>query len=170
MLDHVGSNGRSRLPQDQRREQLIEAAIGAIAEHGLSQVTLAKVASRAGLTAGMVNFHFDSKHALLRATLESLADGYADACEAAIASAGRDAEAALMGLVRVEFRPVHRLARELAVWTAFWWRAGREATTWKSAGPRTRALLRTQFACSSPSFPRARAASTPAPPASASAA
>jgi len=59
-----------------RRSQLIAAAIAAIAEHGLSNVTLAKVAAGAGLTAASVNFHFTSKEALLLAILRQLAEDF----------------------------------------------------------------------------------------------
>ena len=45
----------------ERRNLLIDATITAIAEFGLSKLTLAKISSIAGLTAGTVNFHFDSK-------------------------------------------------------------------------------------------------------------
>ena len=52
-----------------RRHLLIDATISAIAEFGLSKLTLAKISSIAGLTAGTVNFYFDSKEALLLETL-----------------------------------------------------------------------------------------------------
>src|SRR5262245_27134455 len=111
---------RARLPQDARREQLVDAAITAIAEHGLSNVTLSKVAGLAGLTAGMVNFHFKSKQELLQATLEKLTDEYRAACEDAVAAAGRAPEDALMGLVAVSFDPRIASLERLAVWYAFW--------------------------------------------------
>ncbi|MBT6781190.1 MAG: transcriptional regulator, partial [Porticoccaceae bacterium] len=40
----------------ERRNLLIDATITAIAEFGLSKLTLAKISSIAGLTAGTVNF------------------------------------------------------------------------------------------------------------------
>ncbi len=117
MLDRPA---RTRLPQDLRREQLIEAAITAIAEHGLSNVTLDKVARLAGLTAGMVNFHFQSKQELLHETLQKVADEYRAACEAGIAAAGTDPAAGLMALVAASFDRRIADPRKLAVWYAFW--------------------------------------------------
>ena len=55
--------------QRERRKLLIDATITAIAEFGLSKLTLAKISSIAGLTAGTVNFHFESKESLLLETL-----------------------------------------------------------------------------------------------------
>ena len=89
-----------------RRAQLIDAAITAIAEHGLSGVTLAKVAGHAGLTAAMVNFHFTSKEALLQATLQHLADEYEAAIDAAVAGLADDPVAALAALVEAALDPV----------------------------------------------------------------
>jgi len=117
MLDRPA---RTRLPQDARREQLIDAAIGAIAEHGLANVTLSKVASLAGLTASMVNFHFDSKQELLHATLQRVADEYRSACEAGLAAAGSDPAAGLTALVEASFARTIAEPAKLAVWYAFW--------------------------------------------------
>jgi phenylpropionate dioxygenase-like ring-hydroxylating dioxygenase large terminal subunit/AcrR family transcriptional regulator len=117
MLDRPA---RTRLPQDARRRQLIDAAIAAIAEHGISNVTLAKVATLAGLTASMVNFHFDSKQDLLRATLQHLADEYRSACEAALAAAGREPAAGLIALIESSFDKTICDPGKLAVWYAFW--------------------------------------------------
>jgi phenylpropionate dioxygenase-like ring-hydroxylating dioxygenase large terminal subunit/AcrR family transcriptional regulator len=111
---------QSRLSQDVRREQLIAAAIGAIAEHGLSNVTLHRVANAAGLTAGMVNFHFDSKQALLLATLRHVAEEFRSACDAGLAEAGADPAAALMALVETSFDADLASTDKLAVWYAFW--------------------------------------------------
>ena len=103
-----------------RQAQLIDAAITAIFEHGLSGVTLAKVAGRASLTAAMVNFHFTSKEALLLATLQHLADEYQAAIEAALAGKAQDPAAALSALVETRLDPGLSEPRKVAVWYAFW--------------------------------------------------
>ena len=46
MLDKTRESDAGRQPQEARREQLIHATITAIAEHGLSNVTLSKVARK----------------------------------------------------------------------------------------------------------------------------
>ena len=60
----------------ERRNLLIDATITAIAEFGLSKLTLAKISSIAGLTAGTVNFHFDSKESLLLETLNFVSEEF----------------------------------------------------------------------------------------------
>ncbi len=103
-----------------RRAQLIAATVAAIAEHGLSHVTLAKVASRAGLTAAMVNFHFESKEALLLATLRQLSDEYEAAMAAALLEAGSDPARRLEALLAANLDPGLAAPDKIAVWSAFW--------------------------------------------------
>ena len=102
-----------------RRGQLVAAAVAAIAEHGLSNVTLAKVAAGAGLTAASVNFHFNSKEALLLATLQQLGEDF-EAAMAAVAEAGReDPGDGLLALVEVMLDPAVADPAKVPVWYAF---------------------------------------------------
>lgn len=58
-----------RLPADQRRAQLLRAALG-IAEHdGLGAVTIRGVAERAGVSLGVVHYCYTDKEELLRALI-----------------------------------------------------------------------------------------------------
>jgi phenylpropionate dioxygenase-like ring-hydroxylating dioxygenase large terminal subunit/AcrR family transcriptional regulator len=102
-----------------RRRELIEAAIAAIAEHGLSNLTLAKVAAGAGLTAAAVSFHFKSKEALLQATLKQLSDDFDAALRAAVAAAGDDPAAGLRAVIEVMLDPRVASPARVAVWYAF---------------------------------------------------
>lgn len=121
MLDKPDAyNGKSRLPHDRRCEQLIDATIQAIARFGLSNVTLDKVAKLAGLTAGMVNFHFKTKEELLRATLTTIADEFSTACDEAVAAAGPSPAARLLALSQAALGPEIATPEKLAVWYAFW--------------------------------------------------
>ncbi len=109
-----------RTGADERRRQLIEATIGAIATHGLSQTTMARVAERAGLSAGTVNFHFNSKEALLLATLRHLVEEFEATLEAALAAAGADPGASLDALIEAMFDPQVSEPQRVSVWYAFW--------------------------------------------------
>lgn len=55
-----------------RRRQLVEAAIAAIHEHGFADATVARIARRAGISAGMVHHYFEDKDDLLFATMRHL--------------------------------------------------------------------------------------------------
>ena len=74
--------------RERRRDQLIRSTIECISRHGLADTTLARVADGAGLSHGIVNFHFKSKQALLADTLDYLSREYADAWRRALEHAG----------------------------------------------------------------------------------
>ena len=64
------------MSREERRKQLFEATLNTIAECGFSRTTLTEVARRAGLSHGLVLFHFETKEKLLTETLDYLSDEY----------------------------------------------------------------------------------------------
>jgi AcrR family transcriptional regulator len=60
--------------EELRREQIIQAAFQVATREGLEQLTVRLVAAEAGLSTGLVFFHFKSKEALLLALLDWLLD------------------------------------------------------------------------------------------------
>lgn len=65
-----------------RREQIVQAAFRVAARAGLEQLTIRLVAAEAGLSTGLVFFHFESKDALLLALLDWLLDSLFEPWEA----------------------------------------------------------------------------------------
>jgi AcrR family transcriptional regulator len=65
---------RERLSENERRRQLLEAACALGLEQGLAAVTARNIAARAGLSAGLVFFHFGDKEGLLSAMVDYLID------------------------------------------------------------------------------------------------
>src|SRR5579862_683653 len=63
--------GRSR--RSRQRQRLIDACIAALHLYGPSRTTVEKVVALAGLSPGIVRFYFDSKDAMLVASLAYLA-------------------------------------------------------------------------------------------------
>ncbi len=57
-----------------RREQIVQAAFRVATREGLEQLTIRLVAAEAGLSTGLVFFHFTSKETLLLALLDWLLD------------------------------------------------------------------------------------------------
>ena len=55
-----------------RRAQIMAAAIDAIAELGYGQASLARIAERAGVSKGVILYHFDGKDDLIRALVGEL--------------------------------------------------------------------------------------------------
>jgi TetR/AcrR family transcriptional repressor of bet genes len=110
-----------------RRQELIAAAIASISEHGLSRTTVSKVAQAAGLSQGIVNFYFESKEALLLATLEHVESEFERVRRTALARAGNAPERRLDAIVEATFDPSVCNPRFTAVWNAFWGEAGARA-------------------------------------------
>ncbi|WP_298960288.1 transcriptional regulator BetI [uncultured Roseibium sp.] len=56
----------------ERRRSLIDATVDAIHERGYSDITMAQIAKRAGVSGGLVHHYFGSKDQLLAATMRHL--------------------------------------------------------------------------------------------------
>ncbi|WP_214469614.1 transcriptional regulator BetI [Mesorhizobium sp. dw_380] len=103
-----------------RQLQLIEATIDSLAKRGYSETTMADVADGAGLSRGIVNFHFESKEKLLIATLQHMYDEYSVHWRNALQRAGDDPARQLQALVAADFDRSICNKRKLAAWCAFW--------------------------------------------------
>lgn len=117
--DAAAMPAAEHVTRSHRRRQLIGATIRAIAEYGLSRVTLAKVADEARLSPGIVNFYFNSKEQLLLETLKDLEKEF-DAHVQASMKCVTDPVAMLERLIDAFFDPVVFTVDKAAVWSAFW--------------------------------------------------
>lgn len=125
--------------KETRRQQLIEATIDSLAKRGYSETTMADVADGAGLSRGIVNFHFESKEKLLVATLQYMADEYSQHWRAALQKAGDDPARQLGVLVAADFDRSICNKRKLAAWCAFWGEAKSRPTYQALCGARDEA-------------------------------
>lgn len=107
-------------PRDARRIQLIEATIETMAQHGYARTTLTQVAKTAGLSHGLVNFHFQTKEKLLIETLLFLAEEYRQNWTGALAAAGPSAPEELQALLQADFNPAICTPARLSAWCSFW--------------------------------------------------
>ncbi|MEM7440110.1 MAG: TetR family transcriptional regulator C-terminal domain-containing protein [Pseudomonadota bacterium] len=108
-----------------RRSQLIDATIASIAKHGIRGTTMSTVTETAGLSLGIVNFHFKSKQNLFEETLVFLAREHHDEWTKAYAAAGDDPKAQLLAIVDSHFTRRVCSRKKLAVWFAFYGEAAR---------------------------------------------
>ena len=106
--------------QRERRKLLIDATITAIAGFGLSKLTLAKISSIAGLTAGTVNFHFDSKESLLLETLNFVSEEFDQSIALALEQSGPNPSQRLAAIINASLDPDITEHRKMAVWHAFY--------------------------------------------------
>ncbi len=125
--------------KETRRHQLIEATIDSLAKRGFAETTMADVADGAGLSRGIVNFHFESKEKLLVATLQYMADEYAAHWRSALMKAGEDPARQLAVLVAADFDRAICNKRKLAAWCAFWGEAKSRPTYQALCGARDQA-------------------------------
>lgn len=106
--------------REARRLQLIEATIEVLAAKGYSRMTLTDVAKLAGLSHGLVNFHFETKEKLLQETLRYLSDEYRENWMAALAGAGPGAAERLHAIVVSDFNEAICTPARLSAWCSFW--------------------------------------------------
>lgn len=102
-----------------RRQQLIDATIASISKRGIPGTTLTAVTREAGLSLGLVNFHFRSKEALLAETLKFLAEEHRDQWMRKLEKPGRATRDKLRAIVDAQFHPRICSRKKLTVWFAF---------------------------------------------------
>lgn len=112
-------NGRIA-SKEVRKRQLIDATIESISKHGISGTTMTTVTGFAGLSIGIVNFHFQNKEKLFEETLRFLAEEHRDQWRKNYKSAELTPRAKLLAIVDAHFHPRICTREKLAVWFAFY--------------------------------------------------
>ncbi|UNO38435.1 TetR/AcrR family transcriptional regulator [Streptomyces sp. MST-110588] len=76
---------RQRLDEDQRRAQIITAAVEELADRGYDRLSLTRVADRAGVSKGLIWHYFAGKDDLMestaKATMTTIRNGIADSLD-----------------------------------------------------------------------------------------
>jgi TetR/AcrR family transcriptional repressor of bet genes len=103
-----------------RRQQLIEATITVLAQKGQTGFKLQDVAEAAGLSYGLVNFHFETKEKLLIETLRYMAAEYRANWQQALAGAGESPARQLDALIQADFNERIYTPSRLMAWCTFW--------------------------------------------------
>jgi betaine-aldehyde dehydrogenase len=118
-LEH-GSNVPTRdEAEDARRLQLIEVTVDSLAEVGFVGTTLAEIARRAGVSAGLVAHYFDDKDGLLEAAFRSLARKLAARVQARLALA-HTPRGRVQAIIDTNLAPEEFDQRTGTAWLAFW--------------------------------------------------
>lgn len=105
--------------REQTRCDLISATLDSIATRGFAETTLEKVSKRAGVSRGLVNFHFESKEKLLIEALGRMSEEYAASWKRALARADADPLSQLVALIDSDFHPRVCTRKKVAVWYGF---------------------------------------------------
>lgn len=86
---------------EERRAQITAALIEVMARRGYDGAAISDVARAAGLTAGLVHYHFKNKQEILLAALDDLVSRHQQRLEARLAEEGDDPAAALAAFIDV---------------------------------------------------------------------
>jgi TetR/AcrR family transcriptional regulator, transcriptional repressor of bet genes len=114
-----GEGGSSRIRRRQR-QRLIDACISAMHMYGPSRTTVEKVVALADLSPGIVRFYFDSKAAMLVASLEYLAREFDERVLQPVRELRHTPVRALRLLVELYLDADIASARKVSVWYSFW--------------------------------------------------
>jgi betaine-aldehyde dehydrogenase len=105
--------------EEARRRQLVEVTIDSLAEVGYVGTTLAEIARRAGVSAGLVAHYFGDKDGLLEAAFRALARPLAARVRARLKLA-HNARARVQAVIDVNLAPEEFDQRTGTAWLAFW--------------------------------------------------
>lgn len=116
---------RTRIAEEARRRQIVAAAYTVAGKRGVRAITVREVARRAGVSVGLVLFHFRTKERVVLALLDWVVDNTVSLIVAPEVAAISDPLARLIAVLRQE---VLRLGREpgrnrlfLEFWTEGIW-------------------------------------------------
>ncbi|MFO1256504.1 MAG: betaine-aldehyde dehydrogenase [Sphingomonadaceae bacterium] len=107
-----------REPED-RRDQLLKAALAALAETGIEQFTLAEVARRADVSPALVVHYFGDRDRLIEATFRQLVERVTTLPMKALAQ-GEEPQDRLRAFVLAHLNPGELSSEASRAWLSFW--------------------------------------------------
>lgn len=103
----------------ERRQQISSALITVMSERGYEGASIGQIARTAGLTQGLVHYHFQSKEEILLSALEELRHRHNRALDAALARAGERPQRRLDAFIDAHLGPgAFRDDELLACWVS----------------------------------------------------
>ncbi|WP_162932914.1 TetR family transcriptional regulator C-terminal domain-containing protein [Roseovarius sp. EL26] len=111
---------------EHRKVQIIEAAMDVLNDQGFCTLKIRDVARRAGVSAGLICHHFDTKHGLLLAVIRHAVTAYGKQSEL-IAAQDTPPRDKVLDLVRMALAPEQSNKRLSAVWLTLYCLAGSDA-------------------------------------------
>jgi AcrR family transcriptional regulator len=109
---------RTRKDVDERRAQILEATRNEALERGLAHLRVADVASRLGVSSGLIHYHFSSKDELLVEMLRTMATTDVARLRETV-DVRSDPVDRLDGVLR-EYLPAARRDESWALWIDWW--------------------------------------------------
>ncbi len=106
----------ARISDHDGRAQLLDAAIGLFAEHGIAATTFVEIGAHAGVTAAMVHYYFRNREQLLDAVVEERLQPFISAVWDPVTENGNDPLAMLIGVVRRIIATAEQVPSVPALW------------------------------------------------------
>jgi len=108
------------------RERLLDAAVRLIAREGIDNVRIARIAAEAGVSAGLVHYHFASRDALLEEAIEHSYERAGDIRLAALGEGRADAVQRLRAMIDQCLPSTPALREDWVLWVELWLRGARD--------------------------------------------
>lgn len=102
-----------------RRSALVKATIAEVGRTGSLDVTVSRIAARAGVSSGLAHHYFGGKEDLLFAAMRHIMSTYGAAVRAELAQA-ETPRARLDGIIRASFGPDNFEPEVVAAWLSFY--------------------------------------------------
>jgi AcrR family transcriptional regulator len=108
------------------RERLLDAAVRLIAREGIDNVRIARIAAEAGVSAGLVHYHFASRDALLEEAIEHSYERAGDMRLTALGEGRADAVQRLRAMIDQCLPSTPALREDWVLWVELWLRGARD--------------------------------------------
>jgi len=99
--------------------KLISSAIKNISQKGINETTMLDVSQGAGLSHGIVNFHFKSKELLLIETLKFVSNEYLESFQKCLVKSGSDPKKKIIAIIDNDFSKKICSRDKVALWFTF---------------------------------------------------
>ena len=99
--------------------KLISSAIKSISQKGIKETTMLDVSQGAGLSQGIVNFHFKSKELLLIETLKFVSNEYLESFQKCLVKSGSDPKKKIIAIIDNDFSKKICSRDKIALWFTF---------------------------------------------------
>ena len=99
--------------------KLISSAIKSISEKGIKETTMSDVSKGAGLSKGIVNFHFKIKELLLIETLKFISNEYLQSFQNCLKKSGLDPCKQIIAIINNDFSKKICSRDKIALWFTF---------------------------------------------------
>jgi len=99
--------------------KLISSTIKNLSKKGINELTMHDVSQGAGLSQGIVNFHFKNKELLLIETLRFISNEYLHSFQKSISKTENDPRRKLIGIIENDFSKKICTREKIAVWFTF---------------------------------------------------